>query len=85
MSPLAPMRQVNLHEAKIHLSRRVTEAVAGEGFVICKADEPLVRVTRREKTVDAAPPRRRLGLPAGQCCVPDDMDAHGRGRHRGSP
>jgi antitoxin (DNA-binding transcriptional repressor) of toxin-antitoxin stability system len=31
------VRQVNLHEAKTHLSRLVAEAAAGEGFVICKA------------------------------------------------
>ena len=53
------MRQVNLHEAKTHLSRLVAEAVAGEGFVICKAGKPLVRVTRLEGDHDPAPPRRR--------------------------
>ena len=68
------MRQVNLHEAKTHLSRLVAEAVAGEGFVICKAGKPLVRVTRLEGAADPAPPRRRLGLLAGQCSVPDDFD-----------
>jgi antitoxin (DNA-binding transcriptional repressor) of toxin-antitoxin stability system len=69
------MRQVNLREAKTHLSRLVAEAVAGEGFVICKAGKPLVRVTRLEGAADPAPPRRRLGLLAGQCSVPDDFDA----------
>jgi prevent-host-death family protein len=68
------VRQVNLHEAKTHLSRLVAEAVAGEGFVICKAGKPLVRVTRLEGDGDPAPPRRRLGLLAGQCSVPDDFD-----------
>jgi prevent-host-death family protein len=68
------MRQVNLHEAKTHLSRLVAEAVAGEGFVICKAGKPLVRVTRLEGDHDLVPPRRRLGLLAGQCSVPDDFD-----------
>ena len=68
------VRQVNLHEAKTHLSRLVAEAVAGEGFVICKAGKPLVRVTRLEGDHDPAPPRRRLGLLAGQCSVPDDFD-----------
>ena len=69
------MRQVNLHEAKTHLSRLVAEAVAGEGFVICKAGRPLVQVTRLAGADDPAnPPRRRLGLLAGQCSVPDDFD-----------
>lgn len=72
------MRQVNLHEAKTHLSRLVAEAVAGEGFVICKAGKPLVQVTRLIGDEDApTPPRRRLGLLAGQCSVPDDFDRIG--------
>jgi antitoxin (DNA-binding transcriptional repressor) of toxin-antitoxin stability system len=72
------VRQVNLHEAKTHLSRLVAEAVAGEGFVICKAGKPLVQVTRLADADDtAAPPRRRLGLLAGKCSVPDDFDRIG--------
>ena len=38
-------RQVNMHEAKTHLSRLVDEAAAGEPFVIWKAGRPMVRVT----------------------------------------
>ena len=70
------MRQVNLHEAKTHLSRLVAEAVAGDSFVICKAGKPLVQVTRLAGADDdpATTPRRRLGLLAGQCSVPDDFD-----------
>jgi prevent-host-death family protein len=74
---LGSVRQVNLHEAKTHLSRLVAEAVAGEEFVICKAGKPLVRVTRVEG--DTVLPRRRLGLLAGQCSVPDDFDAMAAG------
>ncbi len=69
------MRQVNLHEAKTHLSRLVAEAVAGDSFVICKAGKPLVQVTRLAGADEPAnPPRRRLGLLAGHCSVPDDFD-----------
>lgn len=68
------MRQVNIHEAKTHLSRLVEEAAAGEPFVICKAGRPMVRVTRLDEGDRAAAPRRRLGLLAGQCQVPDDFD-----------
>ncbi len=69
------MRQVNLHEAKTQLSRLVAEAVAGESFVICKAGKPLVQVTSLAGADDSAnPPRRRLGLLAGHCSVPDDFD-----------
>jgi prevent-host-death family protein len=68
------MRQVNMHEAKTHLSRLVEEAAAGEPFVICKAGRPMVRVTRLDEGDRTAAPRRRLGLLAGQCQVPDDFD-----------
>lgn len=68
------MRQVNMHEAKTHLSRLVAEAAAGEAFVICKAGRPMVRVTALEGPPSAALPPRRLGLLRGQCQVPDDFD-----------
>lgn len=71
------MRQVNMHEAKTHLSRLVDEAAAGESFVICKAGRPLVRVIPLEAGAGADPPLRRLGLLAGQCRVPDDFDQLG--------
>jgi len=65
------MRQVNMHEAKTHLSRLVEEAAAGEAFVICKAGKPMVRVTPLD---DPAHQPRRLGLLRGHCQVPDDFD-----------
>ncbi|MFM7312302.1 MAG: type II toxin-antitoxin system Phd/YefM family antitoxin [Cyanobium sp.] len=68
------MRQVNMHEAKTHLSRLVEEAAAGEPFVICKAGRPMVRVTPLDAMDTDQPPLRRLGLLAGQCQVPDDFD-----------
>lgn len=37
--------QVNLHDAKTHLSRYVQRALAGEEVVIAKAGQPLVRLT----------------------------------------
>ena len=68
------MRQVNMQEAKTHLSRLVEEAAAGEPFVICKAGRPMVRVTSLNEAGTAASPLRRLGLLVGQCQVPDDFD-----------
>ena len=68
------MRQVNMQEAKTHLSRLVEEAAAGEPFVICKAGRPMVRVTSLNEAGTAAAPLRRLGLLVGQCQVPDDFD-----------
>jgi prevent-host-death family protein len=71
------MRQVNMHEAKTHLSRLVEEAAAGSVFVICKAGRPMVRVVPLDGGDMATTPRRRLGLLAGQCQVPDDFDQLG--------
>ena len=68
------VRRVNMHEAKTHLSRLVEEAAAGQSFVICKAGRPMVRVTPIDGGDDSAPLKRRLGLLAGQCEVPDDFD-----------
>jgi len=68
------MRQVNMHEAKTHLSRLVEEAAAGAPFVICKAGRPMVCVTPLEAGNSPPVPLGRLGLLAGQCQVPDDFD-----------
>ena len=67
------MRQVNMHEAKTHLSRLVEEAAAGQAFVICKAGKPMVRVTPLDDAANQPQPRR-LGLLRGHCQVPDDFD-----------
>ena len=57
------MRQVNIHEAKTHLSRLVEEAARGEGFIIAKAGKPMVRVVSLEKPeVDVS---KRIGFLKG--------------------
>jgi prevent-host-death family protein len=70
------MKQINIHEAKTHLSRLVEEAAKGESFVIAKAGRPLVKVV----PLDAPEKReiRRLGFLAGAIRVPDDFDTMGR-------
>ena len=74
----AVMKQVNMHEAKTHLSRLVDEAAAGQSFVICKAGKPMVRVTPLNQPDAAAPVRSRLGMLRGQLSVPDDFDRMGQ-------
>ena len=74
----AVMKQVNMHEAKTHLSRLVDEAAAGQSFVICKAGKPMVRVTPLSQPDAAAPVRSRLGMLRGQLSVPDDFDRMGQ-------
>jgi prevent-host-death family protein len=39
-----PLKVINMHEAKTHLSALVDKAVAGEPFVIAKAGKPQVVV-----------------------------------------
>jgi prevent-host-death family protein len=39
------VKQINVQEAKTHLSRLLEEAVAGEDIVIAKAGRPYVRLT----------------------------------------
>jgi prevent-host-death family protein len=64
------MKQVNMHEAKTHLSRLVDEAAAGEEVVIAKAGRPLV------KLVPYVPDRkpRQPGGWEGQVWISPDFD-----------
>jgi prevent-host-death family protein len=36
--------EVNIHEAKTHLSRLIERALAGEEVIVAKAGKPLVRI-----------------------------------------
>jgi prevent-host-death family protein len=42
-------RQVNMHEAKTHLSRLVDEAAAGEEIVIARNGKPAARLVKMEE------------------------------------
>ena len=65
------MRQINIHEAKTHLSRLVEEVAAGEEIVIAKAGKPVARL------VQLAPrPReeRKPGLFKGRIRIHENFD-----------
>jgi len=65
------MTQVNIHEAKTHLSRLLIRVVAGEEIVISKAGKPMARLVPYQK-----PARKRvLGRGAGKMAVAEDFDA----------
>ena len=51
------MRQVNIHEAKTHLSKLIEAALDGEEVIIAKGNRPLVRL----EVLPEARPTRRLG------------------------
>lgn len=63
------MKTVNIHEAKTHLSRLLTEVEAGEEIVIARSGKPIARLSRFEQ-----PNRRVLGRDTGLFQVPDDFD-----------
>ena len=58
------MKQVNMHEAKTHLSRLVDLALQGEEVVIARRRRPLVRLV----VVRDVPPRREVGVLPGLVC-----------------
>lgn len=64
------MSQVNLHEAKTHLSRLVDRAAAGEEIVIARSGTPVARLV---PLAEARAPRK-LGLFLGQIRVAEDFD-----------
>jgi prevent-host-death family protein len=62
--------EVNIHEAKTHLSRLLKRVALGEEIVIKKANKPIARLVPMEPM----PARRKLGWAAGTFSVPDDFD-----------
>jgi prevent-host-death family protein len=64
------MQTVNIHEAKTQLSKLIERAVRGEGFIIAKAGNPLVKVVAL--TAPTAP--QRLGFLSGEIAVPPDFN-----------
>ena len=68
------MLQINIHEAKTHLSKLLEQAVAGESFVIAKSGKPMVTVSAFTPPPD---PAKRLGFLKGRLEVPKDFDAIG--------
>ncbi|MHB8507963.1 MAG: type II toxin-antitoxin system Phd/YefM family antitoxin [Candidatus Dormibacteria bacterium] len=64
------VRHVNVHEAKTHLSRLLTEVEAGNQVVIGRAGKPVARLVRFQ----AAHAPRRLGLWRGRVRIAADFD-----------
>ena len=63
--------QVNIHQAKTHLSRLVDRAAAGEEIVIARAGTPVARLV----SLKSNPAPRKLGLYSGQPFkITDDFD-----------
>ena len=64
------MAQVNIHQAKTHLSQLLTRAALGEDIVIAKSGKPIVRLV----PIEEPPQDRTLGQDEGLYVVPDDFN-----------
>jgi prevent-host-death family protein len=62
--------EVNVHEAKTHLSRLLQRVAAGEEIVISRAGKPIARLVPIR-----SPAERLLGMDRGLFEVPEDFDA----------
>jgi prevent-host-death family protein len=65
------MQKINIHEAKVHLSRYVDRVLDGETVILCRRNVPVAQL------VPIAQPGsqpRPFGLAKGQFEVPDDFD-----------
>jgi prevent-host-death family protein len=64
--------EVNIHEAKTHLSRLLQRVAAGEEVTIARAGVPVARLI----AVKSKPKKiRPLGMDRGRIWVADDFDA----------
>jgi prevent-host-death family protein len=63
------MKQVNIHEAKTHLSALLEDVRQGEKLVIAKAGKPVAMVVPYSETQ-----LPRFGFMKGMFDVPDDFD-----------
>jgi len=65
------MGQVNVHEAKTHLSRLLSRVAAGEEIIISKAGKPVARLVPYKQ-----PKKKRVpGQDKGKVWIADDFDA----------
>ena len=63
--------EVNIHQAKTHLSRLLQRVAAGEEVTIARSGVPVARLVAVEKKEKVRP----LGFARGQVWVADDFDA----------
>jgi prevent-host-death family protein len=63
--------EVNIHEAKTHLSRLLQRVADGEEVTIARAGKPVARLVAVEPKTEVRP----LGFAQGQIWIADDFDA----------
>ena len=62
--------EVNIHEAKTHLSKLLERVALGEEVIISEAGKPVAKLV----PLSAAPKNRILGSAKGEFVVPDDFN-----------
>lgn len=62
--------EVNIHEAKTHLSRLLERVALGEEVIIAKAGRPVARLV----AVNPRSKKRTLGSAKGKFVVPDNFN-----------
>jgi prevent-host-death family protein len=62
--------EVNIHEAKTHLSKLLERVAIGEEVVIAKAGKPVAKLV----PIPSERPHFRLGSAKGEFTVPDDFN-----------
>jgi prevent-host-death family protein len=62
--------EVNIHEAKTHLSRLLERVAIGEEIIIAKAGKPVAKLVPLNKPLR----KRFLGSAKGEFTVPDDFN-----------
>lgn len=68
-APAAKTTEVNVHEAKTHLSKLLRQVASGEEVVIARAGKPVARLVPVETR-----PRRVFGIDRGRFVVPEDFN-----------
>jgi prevent-host-death family protein len=63
--------EVNIHQAKTHLSRLLQRVAGGEEITIARAGKPIARLVAVESQAKVRP----LGMDRGKVWVSDDFDA----------
>jgi len=64
------MHQVNIHEAKTHLSKLIQEVISGEEVIIAKGNKPIVKLV----SIDTQGVQRQLGTAKGKIMMAKDFD-----------
>ena len=64
------MLQVNIHEAKTHLSKLIKKVINGEEVIIAKSNKPLVKII----SINKPKPKRILGAAKGKIKISSDFD-----------